>query len=214
MYSLSIYIIGKRFAWRFENIAFFLKKNKISEEGYRILGIAFFCKLWYNKIMRSVGIAYLLWLCSGCGALGFHRFYLGKIGTGLLWMMSGGLGMIGSIYDFFTLPRQVREVNARNVGMYVSGDPQPYINEVHYYAEPPKEREKPEHTILRLAKQNKGLVSAADLALESNMTIEQAKAELEAMVKKGFAELRVKKTGALVYTIPEYLENTGGLEDF
>jgi TM2 domain-containing membrane protein YozV len=63
--------------------------------------------------MYSVGIAYLLWLISGCGALGFHRFYLGKIPTGLLWMFSGGLGMVGAIYDFFTLPGQVRETNIR-----------------------------------------------------------------------------------------------------
>jgi len=63
--------------------------------------------------MYSVGIAYLLWLISGFGALGFHRFYLGKIFTGLLWFFTGGLGMIGSIYDLITLPGQVREANIR-----------------------------------------------------------------------------------------------------
>ena len=63
--------------------------------------------------MYSVGIAYLLWLVSGFGALGFHRFYLGKIFTGLLWFFTGGLGMIGSIYDLITLPAQVMEANIR-----------------------------------------------------------------------------------------------------
>ncbi len=63
--------------------------------------------------MYSVGIAYLLWLISGFGALGFHRFYLGKIFTGLLWFFTGGLGMIGSIYDLITLPGQVRDANIR-----------------------------------------------------------------------------------------------------
>jgi len=63
--------------------------------------------------MYSVGIAYLFWLFSGFGALGFHRFYLGKILTGLLWMCTGGLGMVGSVYDFLTLPGQVREANIR-----------------------------------------------------------------------------------------------------
>jgi len=63
--------------------------------------------------MYSVGIAYLLWLVSGFGALGFHRFYLGKFFTGLLWMFTGGLGMIGAIYDFITLPGQVLEANIR-----------------------------------------------------------------------------------------------------
>ena len=63
--------------------------------------------------MYSTGIAYLLWLVSGFGALGFHRFYLGKFLTGLLWMFTGGLFMMGAIYDLFTLPFQVTEANLR-----------------------------------------------------------------------------------------------------
>ena len=54
--------------------------------------------------MYRISIAYLLWLISGCGALGLHRFYLGKIGTGLLWFVTGGLGMIGAVFDFFYIP--------------------------------------------------------------------------------------------------------------
>jgi hypothetical protein len=61
--------------------------------------------------MYSLGIAYLLWLVSGFGALGLHRFYLGKIFTGILWMCTGGLLGIGCLYDLFTLPFQVREAN-------------------------------------------------------------------------------------------------------
>jgi hypothetical protein len=61
--------------------------------------------------MYSLLIAYLLWFVSGFGALGFHRLYLGKIATALLWMCTGGLFGIGSLYDLFTLPFQVREAN-------------------------------------------------------------------------------------------------------
>ena len=64
--------------------------------------------------MYSTFTAYILWLLSGFGALGFHRFYLGKFSTGLLWMATGGLFALGSICDFFTLPGQVREANIRN----------------------------------------------------------------------------------------------------
>jgi TM2 domain-containing membrane protein YozV len=45
------------------------------------------------------------------GPLGIHRFYLGKIGTGLLWLLTGGLLGIGWIYDFCTLNSQVDERN-------------------------------------------------------------------------------------------------------
>ena len=62
--------------------------------------------------MYSKGLAYLLWLLSGFGVLGFHRFYLGKPLSGLLWMFTLGLGGVGSLYDLFTLGRQVDEANA------------------------------------------------------------------------------------------------------
>jgi hypothetical protein len=61
--------------------------------------------------MYSLGIAYLLWLVSGFGALGLHRLYLGKIATCILWACTGGLFGIGSLYDLFTLPFQVKEAN-------------------------------------------------------------------------------------------------------
>jgi TM2 domain-containing membrane protein YozV len=47
------------------------------------------------------------------GPLGIHRFYLGKIGTGLLWLFTGGLLGIGWLYDFCTLNTQIDERNAR-----------------------------------------------------------------------------------------------------
>ncbi|MFC7336734.1 NINE protein [Haloferula chungangensis] len=49
------------------------------------------------------------------GPLGIHRFYLGKIWTGLLWLVTGGLVGIGYLYDYFTLNAQVDEYN-RGVG--------------------------------------------------------------------------------------------------
>lgn len=61
--------------------------------------------------MKSKGIAYLLWLISFFGWLGFHRFYLGKIGTGILWIITGGVFGIGSLIDLFTLGGQVDQYN-------------------------------------------------------------------------------------------------------
>lgn len=44
-----------------------------------------------------------LLLCFFLGCLGIHRFYEGKIGTGILWLLTGGLCGIGAIVDFIIL---------------------------------------------------------------------------------------------------------------
>jgi TM2 domain-containing membrane protein YozV len=168
--------------------------------------------------MYSVGLAYVLWLVSGFGALGFHRFYLGKIPTGLLWMFTGGLGMVGSIYDFFTLGRQVREANYRDAILQDRVERSARVGErvVHdgeaTIINTPKESV--ERIILKLAKHNNGIISVSDVALEANISVDEAKNDLEILLNKGFVEMRVKKTGAIVYIIREYLKDDSGLEDF
>jgi TM2 domain-containing membrane protein YozV len=45
------------------------------------------------------------------GALGIHRFYQGKIITGILFLLTGGFLGIGVIYDVLTLNEQISEQN-------------------------------------------------------------------------------------------------------
>ena len=168
--------------------------------------------------MYSTIIAYFLWFISGFGALGFHRFYLGKIPTGFLWMFTGGLAMMGSIYDLVTLPRQVREANFRRAIIDVDGK---NIYSTHSWrtvndgeARIVREKESIERTILRLARENKGIITASEVALAANISMDIAKKDLDALVTKGFAELRVRKTGALVYAIPDMMDKDEPLEDF
>jgi len=57
----------------------------------------------------------LTWiLLSFLGLFGMHRFYMGKIFTGLLYLCTGGLFLFGYLYDFLTLNKQLSEVNSTN----------------------------------------------------------------------------------------------------
>ena len=45
------------------------------------------------------------------GGFGAHKFYLGDSFMGFLYMLTFGLFGFGFIYDFFTLPLQVKKAN-------------------------------------------------------------------------------------------------------
>mgnify|MGYP001280198703 FL=1 len=45
------------------------------------------------------------------GPLGLHRFYLGKPWTGLLFLLTCGIFLIGVIYDWWTVNEQISKEN-------------------------------------------------------------------------------------------------------
>ncbi len=66
--------------------------------------------------MRTTLEAYLL--CIFFGWAGAHRFYCGRIGTGVLWFLTGGLLGIGWLIDLFLVPSMVREANEEIMSFY------------------------------------------------------------------------------------------------
>lgn len=51
-------------------------------------------------------------LLTFLGVFGIHRFYMGKIFTGILYLLTLGVFGLGVLYDFFTLNEQIDEINA------------------------------------------------------------------------------------------------------
>src|SRR4051812_7507963 len=83
----------------------------------------------YDANKKSVGVAYVLWFLFG--GFGAHRFYLSRIGTGVLMLVlfigafltAGILGIplaIWLIIDAFLIPDMVRSYNNQLIEMLTS----------------------------------------------------------------------------------------------
>lgn len=53
-------------------------------------------------------------LLTFLGFFGVHRFYMGKWLTGLLYLLTGGLFLVGVLYDYLTLNQQINELAEAN----------------------------------------------------------------------------------------------------
>lgn len=52
-------------------------------------------------------------LLTFLGPLGIHRLYMGKILTGIIYLLTGGLFLVGVLYDYWTLNGQISELNSQ-----------------------------------------------------------------------------------------------------
>ena len=166
--------------------------------------------------MYSTRTAYLLWLASFFGLAGLHRLYLGKIGSGVLYMLTWGLGGLGTIYDGITMPDQVREARLKARMRRAIDSRLDDLDEIEY-AGPRAGRaqrptESPEHVILSIARNNHGIANPAQVALEGNISTDEAREQLDKLVDKGIGEVRVRKSGSLAYVFPDFLDDVGAAD--
>ena len=60
-------------------------------------------ELMYSRPVSPKSRLAALLLCFFFGYLGIHRFYVGKVGTGLIWLFTAGFFGIGAIIDFIMI---------------------------------------------------------------------------------------------------------------
>lgn len=160
----------------------------------------------------EIHLAYLFWFASWFGFAGLHRFYLGKPVSGVIYLLTWGLGGIGTIYDAITMPSLIQRSRLeRRIERALDEEDRPF--RIQPTREP---HESIEHAILRVANGNHGIVTPSKIALERNISIESAKTELERLNVGHVCEIRVTRSGTIVFAFHDFLDDYGRsqLEDF
>ncbi|PZF58432.1 hypothetical protein DEI81_14675, partial [Curtobacterium sp. MCBD17_013] len=66
---------------------------------------------YFHPYDKQVHIAYILLIFFG--AIGVHKFYLGRVGLGIAYIFTLGFLGIGTLVDIFTLNGQTLQANAK-----------------------------------------------------------------------------------------------------
>jgi hypothetical protein len=138
------------------------------------------------------GIAYGLWAGWLFGFGGLHRLYLGKYGTGFLWLFTWGFFGVGQLYDLITMRRQVDEANLLEEARAMRA---------LRYAHPQRT---PQQVLLDAAMKEGGALTVTQAAMITGYSFEEAERLLREMVASGYVDVgNEPESGVILYIFPE-----------
>ncbi len=172
--------------------------------------------------MKNLGVTYLLAILNFISPFaGLHRFYLGRPISGILYFLTWGFFGLGTLIDLFLIPSMVEEENRKSLppgdvhlhfhGRLPDGRPAPIPQAPPRRVAPqralpappaPKPPSKPmdiEQHILQIAKEDGGSVTVAMIALQTDLSLKEAKNKLERLRKEGFCNVDLSEEGAKLY---------------
>lgn len=150
-------------------------------------------------------LGYGLWCLCLTGLCGAHRLYMGKWGTGLLWLCTFGLFGIGQLVDLFRMKSLIHDANVRKG----------YLPHPRLAARPatdgpaPKRGALPRPADLRLvllqaAEESGGELTVTQGVMASGSSFEEVEQCLRNMVDKGYVDVdNAPGSGVIVYRFPE-----------
>ncbi|GAB4241170.1 MAG: TM2 domain-containing protein [Elainellaceae cyanobacterium] len=163
--------------------------------------------------MNSKGTSYILWLTIFLGLGGMHRFYNGKMVSGLIWLLTGGLFGVGQIIDLLLIPGMVEDHNLkyRTKHLLIYDPSQPAVTQpLESKGQMLESKEQPPTAaqlrmqLLRAAQQRGGRLSLTQAVIDTGVDFDQVEPVLLELVQKGRADLQNDaRTGAVVYTFDD-----------
>lgn len=142
------------------------------------------------------GVAYILWAFGLMGFCGIHRFYSGKITSGLIYFFTLGFFGFGQFIDLFLIPGMTRERNLRL--MYEeavdSRNNSPQITLVK------SEKTEPMLILLKAATAHNNVLSLGQAMLATELPVEEVEMLLNQALKQNLAHIdNDEQTGAVRY---------------
>ena len=162
----------------------------------------------------STGLGYGLWCTGLLGVCGIHRFYMGKYGTGILWLLTLGLLGVGQVLDLFRMKTLVRNANYQDGRIphpFQMAPPQQVTVTPAQIgaAQPKRKRSKPpslRQQLLRAAMENGGEITVSQGVLMTDKSFEEVEKVLNQMADKGYVDVdNAPGTGVIVYRFPELM---------
>ncbi len=144
--------------------------------------------------MKDLTLSYILALAGFFTPVaGLHRFYLGRPGTGFLYLITWGLLGIGTLVDLVRMPEIVRDENRRYWAL-TYGPP-----DLQALPSRSRQEETEEMKILRAAEKNEGSLTVARASLASGLDLKRCQRILDRLERDGFCSPDVSEEGSRLY---------------
>jgi TM2 domain-containing membrane protein YozV len=166
----------------------------------------------YHRQDVNAGTAYILWVFGFFGVCGVHRLYLGKVGSGLLYLFTFGLLGFGQFIDLFFIPGMTRERNRylwqqktlHQLSDFATEREALFDRQKSMYSSAVDRTEtKPEDPMLKLLKTaaaNNNILSIGQAVISLELPVDNVEKLLQKALKQGLAHIENdSETGAVRY---------------
>ena len=142
------------------------------------------------------GVAYILWAFGFMGFCGIHRFYSGKITSGLVYFFTLGFFGVGQVVDLFLIPGMTKE---RNLRLLYEATVEARNNSPQVTLVEPQNTD-PMLVLLKAAATHNNVLSIGQAMLATELPIEEVEHLLNKALKQGLAHIdNDEHTGAVRY---------------